>query len=197
MSHIDLRYTVNGSIVSTDTTLLDAIESALPTEGEVVLGDEYQINRLSDSPDLDDNEERITARMTFAQDGTEFANDSNGNPKIVVDDGSDIDADGNPIPTDNEILRSNVASSDIYGAKQAAMGLFDAVTTDDLAKKASGWNIRLYRSPQGGVRQADVKAWYEADESRQPTRTDDDGNEVKYVPSTFDPQHHVITETSG
>lgn len=197
MTHIDLRYTVQGSIVSTDTSLLDAIESALPAEGEVVLGDEYQINRLSDSPDLDDTEERISARMTFAQDGTEFANDSNGNSKIVVDNGSDIDADGNHIPAENEILRSNVASSDIYRAKQAAMGLFDAVTTHDLAKKASGWNIRLYRSPQGGVRHADVQAWYEADESRQPTRTNDDGNEVKYIPQSFNPDHHVIYEESN
>jgi len=33
-------------------------------------------------------------------------------------------------------------------------------------------------------------------ESRQPTRSDD-GNEVKYLPSSFDPSNHVIKETSG
>lgn len=187
MTHIDLRYTVQGSIVSTDTSLLDAIESALPAEGTVVLGDEYSINRVSDAPDLGDNEERISARMTFAPDASEFANDASGNPNLVVD--SDAG--------ENQILRENVSSSEIYGPKQAAIGLFDEVVNHDLANKASGWTIEVYRSPQGGVLSSDVKAWYAEDESRQPTRTDEDGNEVSYIPNAWNPEHHVLKEDSS
>jgi len=197
MTQIDLRYTVQGSIVSTDTGLLDTIASALPAEGTVVLGDEYSINRVSDSPDLGANEERLSARMTFAPDGDAFADDSNGVPKLVVDEGSDTDADGNPVPAEHEVLRSNVSDAEMYGPKQAALGLFNAVANHDLATKASGWDLQVYRSPQGGVRASDVQAWYEADETRQPTRTDEDGNEESYVPSGWQPEHHIVASESG
>ncbi len=193
MSHIDLRYTVQGSIVSTDTSLLDMIESALPAEGTVVLGDEYNINRVSDSPDLGANEEQLSARMTFAPDGDEFADDSNGVPKLVVDEGSDTDADGNPVPAEHEVLRSNVSDAEMYGPKQAAMGLFNAVANHDLASKAEGWDLQVYRSPQGGVRASDVQAWYEAHPDRQPT--DEDGE--SFVPSGWNPEHHTVAFDSG
>ncbi len=196
MTHIDLRYTFQGSIVSTDMGLLDTIESALPAEGTVVLGDEYSINRVSDGPDFGANEERLSARMTFAPDGDEFADDSNGVPKLVVGEGSDTDADGNPVPAEHEVLRSNVSDAEMYGPKQAALGLFDAVASHDLASKAEGWELQVYRSPQGGVLASDVQVWYEEDESRQPTRTDEDGNEVSFVPSQWSPEHHTITEVS-
>jgi len=197
MTQIDLRYTVQGSIVSTDTSLLDTIESALPAEGTVVLGDEYSMNRLSDSPDLGANEERLSARMTFAPDGDVFADDSNGVPKLVVGEGSDTDADGNPVLAEYEVLRSNVSDAEMYGPKQAALGLFNTVASHDLASKASGWEVQVYRSPQGGILASDVRAWYEADETRQPTRTDEDGNEESYVPSAWQPEHHTVAFDSG
>ncbi len=197
MSHIDLRYTVQGSIVSADTGLLDTIESALPAEGAVVLGDEYSINRVSDRPDLGANEERLSARMTFAPDGDEFADDRNGVPKLVVDEGSDTDVDDNPVPAEHEVLRSNVSDTEMYGPKQAALGLFNAVANHDLATKASDWELKVYRSPQGGVLASDVQAWYEAHPDRQPTRTDEDGNEESYVPSGWQPEHHTVAFDSG
>jgi len=208
MSHIDTRYTVAGHIESTNTTLLDAIQSALPEEGDIVLGDEYTVSRT----DVEDsNAERLSARMTFSPDGDEFAVE-NGTTKHVVeldadeeivetDDGERVvKTEFDEIPVDsygraNEVLRSEV--TDIFGPKQAAMNLYQEVANADLANKADNWELQVYESPQGGVLASDVKAWYEADESRQPTRTDEDGNEVKYVPSSFDPQNHVIQQTSG
>jgi hypothetical protein len=66
--HLDIRYCVDGEIVSTDTTLLDEIESSLPDETDVILGAEYSQNRVSsnDSDDLDTGQKRISARMTFS-----------------------------------------------------------------------------------------------------------------------------------
>jgi hypothetical protein len=93
------------------------------------------------------------------------------------------------------VLRSEVTN--IFGPKTAAMNLYQEVASSDLAGKANNWELQVYESPQGGVLASDVKAWYEADESRQPTRSDEDGNEVKYIPSSFDPSNHVIKETSG
>jgi hypothetical protein len=217
MSQIDTRYTVAGHIESTNTTLLDAIQSALPAEGDVVLGDEYSVSRT----DVDDsNAERLSARMTFAPDDDEFAI-SDGTTKHVVELDADeeivtTDADEEIVTTDdgervvktdfgeipvdsygraNEVLRSEV--TDIFGPKTAAMNLYQEVANADLAGKADNWELQVYESPQGGVLASDVKEWYEEDESRQPTRTDEDGNEVKYVPSSFDPQNHVIQQTSG
>jgi hypothetical protein len=181
MSNIDTRYTVRGNIESTDTTLLDAIESALPAEGDIVLGDEYRISR---SDVQNSNAERLEARMTFAPDDDEFAVENGTTKKVVESDAGD-----------GEILRSN--ATNIFGPKTAAMNLYQEVANADLADKADNWKLQVYESPQGGVLASDVKEWYEADESRQPTRTDEDGNEVKYVPTAFEPSNHVITETSG
>lgn len=181
MTHIELRHTVRGEIVSTDSTLLDQIESVLPSENGVTLGDEYNIDR--NSVGLEDGTERIVARMTFAPDGDEFADDSNGVPKKVVD--SDAGED--------EILRSNVSDSDIYGPSEAAASLFSTVESSDLANKADRWELRHERSPQGGVIYEDLRKWYAEDESRQPT--DEDGD--SYIPGEFKTDNHVITETSG
>lgn len=188
MSHINLRYTVQGSIVSTDTDLLDAIESALPAEGTVVLGDEYSINRVSDSPDLGDGEKQISARMTFAPDGDEFAVENGTTKKVVESDAGD-----------GEILREN--ATDIFGPQGAADTVFTQVKNHDLASKAEGWELQLYRSPQGGVLASDVQAWYEEDPTRQPEREVEqpDGSTTteQYVPSAFDPQNHIIKEVTG
>jgi hypothetical protein len=205
---IDTRYTVAGHIESTDTSLLNAIQSALPAEGDVVLGDEYNVSRT----DIDDSSaEQLSARMTFAPDGDEFAI-SDGTTKKVIELDSDeeivetddgervVKTEFDEIPVDsygqpNEVLRSEV--TDIFGPKTAAMNLYQEVANADLAGKADNWELQVYESPQGGVLASNVKAWYEADESRQPTRTDEDGNEVKYVPSSFDPQNHIVKEVSG
>jgi hypothetical protein len=80
MSHLDVRYCVNGRLTSSDTTLLDQIESALPDENDVILGREYSQNRTTSSEDTDlaSGEERLSARMTFAGEST------------TLDDGSEL-----------------------------------------------------------------------------------------------------------
>jgi hypothetical protein len=215
---LNIKHVVQGSIVTDDTALLDTIEAELPSEGDLVLGTEYEVERttLYDREGNATGEERLEARMSFADDSQEFAKDADGNTVIVIDGGE---------PDENEMLRMNVDESTIFGPAGAATNLFNAVTTHDLASKASGWNVRVYRSPEGGVTSDDVQEWYEADESRQPRDqdsepveeeqlvTDDngdpildaDGNEQyetvqvqpKYVPNTFDPSNHVIAEDSG
>jgi hypothetical protein len=163
MSHLDVRYCVNGRIVSSDKTLLDKIESALPDEDNVILGNEYSQNRTTsrEANDLADGHERLSARMTFA-----------GESKTLPD-GTEITP------------------------KQAATELFNTVASDELAQQADNWSVELYRTPEGAIRSKDVRAWYEADESRQPTRTLEDGTEEKYAPSSFDPSHHIVQKQSG
>jgi hypothetical protein len=78
MSHLDIRYCVRGEITSTDADLLDTIASQLPDETDVILGTEYSQTRVSasESDNLDTDQERLSARLTFAGepqevDGTE------------------------------------------------------------------------------------------------------------------------------
>lgn len=64
---MDIRHCVGGSITTTDTDLLDAIETELPDESGVLLGAEYEHTRTEN----DDGSETLRARMTFASDDTE------------------------------------------------------------------------------------------------------------------------------
>lgn len=227
MSHLETRYVVNGRIESDDTALLDTIETELPNEDSLLLGNEYNLNR-SPVLDAEGNEtgtEVLSGRMTFASDDTEFAPDADGFPKLVVDEGSDTDADGNPVPADDEILRENVSDSDIYGPAEAAQQFHQQIVSHDLANKADGWRVWVYQSPEGGVTADDVRAWYEEDETRQPRDqdaepveeeqvvTDENGDPIldengdeqyetvevqpRYVPDSFDPSNHVVAEESG
>lgn len=82
MSHIETRYTVNGEVVSTDTTLLDAIESALPAKDNDALGNEYSCTR-SDVPDSD--KERLSARMTFTAVEFELDDGTTITPKAAAE----------------------------------------------------------------------------------------------------------------
>lgn len=195
MSHIETRYVVKGRIQTDTSTLLDAIEDELPAVDVPVLGNEYDLERtqVRDSDGTEIGEEQIIGRMTFASDGTEFANDSEGNPKLVVDKGSATDSDGNRVPAANEVLRENVDEADIYGPETAAQQLFNQIVSHDLATEASNWRVWLYRSPEGGVTADAVREWYEEDESRQP----EDENGEKYIPRLFDPTNHIIAEDSG
>lgn len=158
MSHIDLRYTVQGSIVSTDATLLDAIEDALPADDAEALGNEYSVTRT----DVEDSEkERLSGRMTFTADSFE------------LEDGATV------------------------SPREAAESVYQDIVNHDLAAKADNWKVKLYRSPEGGVLAEDVRKWYQEDESRQPTRTDEDGIEVSYIPSSWNPNNHVLKEESA
>lgn len=195
MAHLETRYVVNGRIETDDTALLDTIEAELPNEDSLLLGNEYSLNRR---PVLDENGDEtgvevLSGRMSFAPDGTEFANDTDGNPKPVVVEGSEMDADGNSVPADTEILRDDVSDSDIYGPAEAAQQFFQQIVSHDLAVNADGWRVWVYQSPEGGVTADDVRAWYEEDESRQPT--DEDGE--PYVPNSFDPSNHIVVEETG
>lgn len=178
MSHIDTRYTVRGSIETSDSTLLDTIEAELPDEDDVTLGDEYTVSRTD--VEEKDGVEVLSARMTFASDGDEFAVENGTTKEVVESDAGD-----------GQILREN--ATDIFGPQGAADTVFTRVKNHDLASKADNWELQLYESPQGGVTAEQVQAWYEEDPTRQPT--DEDGNQ--YVPSAFDPENHIIKEVTG
>lgn len=183
MTH-ETRYVINGRIESTDSTLLDTIESELPDEGDTVLGNEYDLSRSSvlDDEGNETGAEVLSGRMTFAPDGSEFTLDADGNITEVEDS-------------------SNYDSANIFGPAEASQQFYQTIVSHDLAAKADGWRVWVYQSPEGGVTASDVRDWYEADESRQPTRTveQDDGTttEESYVPSSFDPQNHKIMEESA
>jgi hypothetical protein len=68
MSDLDIRLCLRGEVISTDTDLLDTIESQLPDETDVILGREFAQTRVSasDADNLDTAQERLSTRMTFA-----------------------------------------------------------------------------------------------------------------------------------
>jgi hypothetical protein len=186
MTHLETRYVVNGRIESDDQQLLDQIESELPAEDDPVLGNEYDLSRTP-VLDADGNEtgtEVLSGRMTFAPDGSEFTRDADGNTLVVIEGGE---------PTDNEVLKANVDSADIFGPAEAAQQFHQQIVSHDLAGKADGWRVWVYESPEGGVTSRAVQAWYEADEARQPENEEGE----KYVPNSFDPANHVVVEESG
>jgi hypothetical protein len=84
---LDIRYCVRGEIVSTDTDLLNTIESQLPDETDVMLGAEYSQDRVSgsDTDDLDTGQERLSARMTFSGEPQEV-NGQTVTPKQAAND---------------------------------------------------------------------------------------------------------------
>jgi len=77
--------------------------------------------------------------------------------------------------------------------EQAAAQLFQQVANADLARKADGWELRHYESPDGAVTLSALKEWFEAHPDRQPT--DEDGE--KYVPSQWTPADHTVSFASG
>jgi hypothetical protein len=84
---LDIRYCVRGEIVSTDTDLLDTIESQLPDETDVILGTEYSEIRVSASAsnNLDTGQERLSGRMTFSSEPRE-KNGQTVTPKQAAND---------------------------------------------------------------------------------------------------------------
>lgn len=157
---MNVRYVVSGRIVSEDSTLLDTIESELPDEGDVILGNEFRKSREpeKDESDTETGAEILSVRMTFASEDVE------------LEDGT------------------------VVTPRESATALFDSVVSHELATKASGWTVRLYRSPEGGVTVSDVREWYESHPDEQPTREAPDGSEEPYVPNRWNPNNHVLTE---
>jgi|APHM01.1.fsa_nt_gi hypothetical protein len=149
---LDVRHCVSGRIESTDTALLDAIQTELPDESNVMLGAEYTETRR---PLEEGDGEELYARMTFTAESQTV-------------DGTEVTPE------------------------QAATQLYQSVASADLATKADGWQLRLYRTPEGAVRQGDVREWYEAHPDKQPT--DEDGNAV--IPDAWDPAEHTLDEAS-
>ena len=186
MAHLETRYVVNGRIETTDTTLLDTIEAELPSEDDPVLGNEYDLSRtpVLDAEGNETDAEVLSGRMTFAPDDTEFAPDADGNVKEVIDSGE---------PNDDQILRTNVDDSDIFGPAEAAQQFYQQIVSHDLATKADGWRVWVYQSPEGGVTVNDVREWYENHPDEQPI--DEDGK--SYIPSRWNPERHIIKESSG
>jgi len=198
-TQLDVRYIVQGEIVTDDSQLLDTIQVNLPDADGVVVGQEW-IEERGPKTTVDGTEtgnERLYARMAFAQDGTEFVTGANGDPQLVVKTGSDTDSDGNPVPAEDEILRANVSASDIYGPKQAAIQLYEMVVASDLASRADNWRLKLYRGPQFSTTAARVREWFEEHPDERPTRETQDGETEPFTPSSWQADHHIIRETSG
>jgi len=163
MSHLDTRHVVAGRIVCEDSAFLDQIEQALPDEDDVALGNEFDKTR---EPETD-------------EDGNETGNEVLSARMTFAPDGKEVlDDDGNVIDT--------------IDPEQASSDLFEKVANSDLANQAQNWELRHYRSPEGGVTADDVRAYYERNPGDRPT--DEDGE--PYVPSLWDPDHHTFDETS-
>jgi len=58
---------------------------------------------------------------------------------------------------------------------------------------AAAYTLRHYKSPVGGVTTEEVREWYETHPDAQPV--DDQGE--SYVPSSWDPKHHIADKISG
>lgn len=114
-------------------------------------------------------------------DGADEVAEEYDGPRRVTD-AADL-ADGEERLT----ARVTVQDTDATGASTHASDLFDALTAHDLPTDAT---VRHYRSPTGGVSADDVAAWYRDNPEEQPT--DDDG--VAYIPTAWDPDHHVVSE---
>lgn len=71
-AHIDVRHAVRGTVRTTDSDLLDTIESAVTEDvPDTLLGAEFECNRHAPE-DADEDVEELTARLTFAADSTEI-----------------------------------------------------------------------------------------------------------------------------
>jgi hypothetical protein len=84
---LNIRYCVRGKIVSTDTDLLNTIESQLPDETDVILGREYSQTRVSagETDNLDTGQERLSVRLSFAGEPQE-KNGQTMTPKAAAND---------------------------------------------------------------------------------------------------------------
>jgi len=198
-AQLDVRYIVQGEIVTDDSQLLDAIQANLPGADGVVVGQEWAEYRGPETTQdgTETGNERLYARMAFAQDGAEFTTGPDGNPQLVVETGSDTDSDGNAVPAEDEILRENVSTAAIYGPKRAALQLFETVAASDLASRADNWQLKVYRGPQFSTTATRVREWYSEHPDERPTRETRDGSVEPYTPSSWQANHHVIRETSG
>jgi len=65
---LDVRHVVSGRIVSGASAFLDQIQSNLPDESAVTLGNEFTVTRRASRDDQ--SKEVLRARMTFAPTGT-------------------------------------------------------------------------------------------------------------------------------
>jgi hypothetical protein len=85
MGHIELHDHVTVEITSTDTDLLDDLEAELPADDADSVGPEYDgPNRVSDGPDLNTDEERLSARVTFVD------TEDNGTTTTSADHATDL-----------------------------------------------------------------------------------------------------------
>jgi len=150
--------------------------------GRIVSEDSALLDQIEIAlPDQDDvvtgNEFDKTRRPDTDEDGTKTGAELLSARMTFVPDGKEVlDDDGN-----------------VIDPKQAASDLFQQVANSDLANQAQNWELRHYRSPEGGVTVDDVREYYESNPTEQPTDEDDKA----YIPSSWDPEHHVLNETTG
>lgn len=110
----------------------------------------------------DDGSETLTATLRFAPDGTEAS--------VELPDGT-------------------VAT---HTPETYSQAVFEQIQTHELANRATEWELRLYRAPQGSQLADDVRAYYEANPGLAPT--DDEGNTV--FPNRWRADRHTIATAS-
>lgn len=123
-----------------------------------------------------------------------------------VDDrlaGVALDDDGNPTgrpPREYSVadeLDDETGARRVRGQLPASSEDDARALADDLEAELGGmdsYEVRVYETPLGAVSTAEVRAYYEAlPEEELPT--DEEGE--PYVPSTWDPERHLLEERSG
>lgn len=116
--------------------------------------------------------------------------------------GVSTDADGNPTgqPPAEYVVEDRVepdtgdrvTTAMLPAASEAdAAALFDDLKAD--VTGADAHTLRHYKSPTGTVSTEEVQEWYRNHPDQQPT----DENGDPYIPETWDPERHVVSESTA
>jgi len=153
--HLNIQHHVKVNVTSSDSTVLDSVESALPEVGADEVGAEYDgAQRSNSSPELAEGEERLVARVVL-----QTTYDSNGGVHTY--------------------------------AETHAQNLYDALAAIDY--RNAEYECRHYKSPTGGIVQSQLEGYYDTNPGEKPV----DDNGEAYVPTTWDPSRHVVSEVSS
>ncbi|WP_042662553.1 hypothetical protein [Haloferax sp. ATB1] len=127
-----------------------------------------------------------TLQSELPADGAPFVGPEYDGPQRIDDD--DSLSDGEERLTARVTFVSGTIDVDgtTYDGATEAADLYSRLA----AAVPSGATLTHYQSPTGGVTSSDVQAWYEDHPEEQPT--DDNGD--AFVPSSWDPSRHVVSE---
>jgi len=114
-------------------------------------------------------------------------------------DGPNRDSDEPYLADEEEQLRARIVLQTTYDsngdvhryAETHATNLYEALSAHDFG--SADYEVSHYLSPTGGVTSSDVADYYEKNPDEQPV--DEDGE--AYVPSSWDPTSHIVSEVSS